>query len=674
MLKSLKLKMVLIIAILCAVLLAAECFFTYKKTDASFQDVLNANYNARTEYFASVIEGWLMQSTGIVRSAEAAIVSTPSAMPEQSQKAAVRALEGVTKQNPSLAMVYIQLSDGTFLNGSGWVPTPEFNGLTRAWYTDAVAKKGAFNYSEPYVDASSGELVVAVSKYFNTNGWEGIAAIDIFCSQLLADIDKLAKEKGEEGSYLFVTNEKDQLIYHPNPAFRSTTDKIMNLKDLGIDYLRAAESDDAEAINDFDGTPIYVTEKETTNSGWKIFYVTPAANFDNITNGIKNTEVVILLICVAVAIAVAVVTGFFMAKPIADASKKVKVLAEDVKNGNADLTKDIVTRSRDEVGQLVFAVNELKNAMGGIIRNVNDASGELTQNVDSLMAASAKSVDNISNISAAMEEMSATTTETSASTAQVSKQVGDITSLTNKVSKNAEEKTEEISKSLKQIDNRKQENENNDHNMSERLSAAIEKLQEKIRDTKKVEEIRTMTEGISAVASQTNLLSLNASIEAARAGEAGRGFAVVADEIGNLANNSADMARNIQQVSDEVMAIVDQLVKAAEEVSDIMLKISKENTEEKNQLIEEYIGSLKECYSAMSSISTDNKEISDAIDTISNSITAIDSAVEDNAQGVTSVAEGAQILVTASEDVRDGANSIDKISTSLRDHVSGFTC
>ena len=242
------------------------------------------------------------------------------------------------------------------------------------------------------------------------------------------------------------------------------------------------------------------------------------------------------------------------------------------------------------------------------------------------------------------------------------------------MSKNAEEKTEEISKSLKQIDNRKQEIENNDHNMSERLSAAIEKLQEKIRDTKKVEEIRTMTEGISAVASQTNLLSLNASIEAARAGEAGRGFAVVADEIGNLANNSADMARNIQQVSDEVMAIVDQLVKAAEEVSDIMLKISKENTEEKNQLIEEYIGSLKECYSAMSSISTDNKEISDAIDTISNSITAIDSAVEDNAQGVTSVAEGAQILVTASEDVRDGANSIDKISTSLRDHVSGFTC
>ncbi len=666
--------MVLIIAILCAVLLSAECFFTYKKTDASFQDILNENYNVTTDYFSAVIEGWLMEATGTVNSAEASLISTPSATPEQSQQSAVASLEEITRNNPTLSMVYIQLSNGTFLNGSGWIPTPEFDGLTRAWYIDAVAKKGAFNYSEPYVDASSGELVVAVSKYFNTNGWEGIAAIDIFCSQLLADIDKLAKEKGEEGSYLFVTNEQDTLIYHPNRDFLSTTSKIMKLSDINIDYNKAASGDDAEAITDYNGTSVYVTKKEMGNSGWKVFYVTPAASFDNVTLGIRNMEISILLVCVAVAIVVAIIAGFFMARSITNASKKVKELAEDVQSGKADLTKDIVTNSKDEVGQLVNAVNELKNAMGGLIRDVNTASGELSENVESLISASAKSADNVSNISAAMEEMSATTTETSASTAQVTQQVGDITALTTKVSKNAAEKTENISNNLKYIDSRKVEIEQNDRDMSERLSAAIENLQEKIKDTKKVEEIRTMTEGISQVASQTNLLSLNASIEAARAGEAGRGFAVVADEIGNLANNSAEMAGNIQKVSGEVMAIVDQLVKAAEEVSDIMIKISKENTEEKNQLIDEYITALNECYSAMSSISSDNREISDAIDSISSSITAIDSAVEDNAQGVTGIAEGAQVLVLASEDVRDGANAIDKISSSLRNHVSGFTC
>ncbi|MCR5829067.1 MAG: methyl-accepting chemotaxis protein [Lachnospiraceae bacterium] len=673
--KSLKIRLIVLIATLCVVLLGAECFFTYKKTGESFEKTLRENYDARTEYFGAVIDGWLLEATGIVGSAEASLISNSSESAEQielSQQASVKTLEEITKNNPTLAMVYIQLSNGVFLNGSGWVPTPEFNGLTRAWYTNAVAAKGAYCYSEPYVDASSGELVVAVSKYFNANGWEGIAAIDIFVSQLLADIDKLVSEGGDPGAYLFVTNENDTLIYHPNPQFRSTTDKIMKVKDLGIDYIAAAGS--SSAVSDFNGLDVYVTQKTMGSSGWKVFYVTPAVNFDGVMHGIRNTGITILIICLVVAIICALINGIYITKPITDASNKVKALAEDVKSGNADLTQDISVKSKDEVGQLVNAVNELKGAMSGIISDVNNASGELARNVDSLKAAAAKSSDNISTISATMEEMSASSEETSASTAQVSEQVNGINALTIKVSKNAAEKTEDISKSLKKIDVRKEEIEQNDEDMSKRLEEAIGKLQEKITDTKKVEEIRTMTEGISVVASQTNLLSLNASIEAARAGEAGRGFAVVADEIGNLANNSADMAKNIQKVSDEVLGIVGELVKAAEEVSDIMVSISKENTKEKNQIINEYITSLNECYSAMSSITEDNKEISETIVTISDSIDAINCAVEDNTHGVINVAEGAQALVSVSEEVGSDAESIDKLSSDLRSHVSGFKC
>ncbi len=675
MFKSLKVKMVVIIAVLSVLLLVTECFFALRKVKESSEATLNENYDLRTQYYASRIDEWLIEATGIVGSAEASVISASSesdAVIEESKKIITSALEEITKTDPSLAMVYVQLSNGDFLNGSGWIPSADFNGLTRAWYTDAVAAKGAVCYSEPYVDANTGDLVVAVSKYFNANGWEGIAAVDIFVSTLLADIDKLVLESGEEGAYLFVTNESNSLIYHPNPKFRSTTEKIIKLDDLGIDYAKAAVEDEDGGITDYNNTQIYVTTGVLPSAGWHVYYVSPTKNFDGVINGIQRHMMLIAGICLFAALVVAVFAGIMVARPITDASVKIKALGESVMNGKADLSQNIETKSKDEIGELVLAVNELKDAMGSIIRDVNNASGELAENVISLKAVAAKSSDNVSTISAAMEEMSATSQETSASTAQVSQQVSDITSLTDMVSRNAAEKTTDIRKSLTFIESRKEEIELNDVNMSKRLNSAIEKLQNRISDTKKVEEIRTMTQGISEVASQTNLLSLNASIEAARAGEAGRGFAVVADEIGTLANNSANMAGNIQQVSDEVLAIVDQLVKAAEEVSDIMLKISNENTEEKNQLIDEYINSLNDCYSAMSSISDNNREISEAIVTISNSIAAIDTAVEDNAHGTVSVAEGAQVLVTASEDVEKGAESIEKISSALSSHISGF--
>ncbi|MBR4760822.1 MAG: methyl-accepting chemotaxis protein [Lachnospiraceae bacterium] len=669
MFKSLKLKIIVIIAVLCTAVLLIQSYSTLHSMEKSTETSLNESYNIRTDYFASEINGWLIDGTATVKAVETAVIDSELGGPTDG---IVKTLTDSTDNDELAAMVYVQMADGLFLNGSGWVPPEDFDGRTRVWYQMALDAKGKLCYSSPYVDANTGDLIVTVSKYFNKNGWEGVAALDVYIDTLLADIQQLVDKNGEEGAYVFVTGADDSIIYHPNPEFRSTVDKILTVNDLGIDYVAACATDDEDAIADYDGTMIYVTEKTIENLGWHVYYVSPATNFDHVVSDIRNQMIIIFIICLVIALVVAAIAGFMIAAPITEASGKIKRLSDDVKEGRADLSANIRTNAKDEVGQLVGAVNDLKNAMGDIIKGVTVASEELTRSAKSLNGAAARTSDNVSNISAAMEEMSASSEETSSSTSIVTQQVNDITSLTERVSQNAAEKTGEISDSLTHIDIRKGEIEANDENMMARLNAAIEKLHERISDTKKVEEIRAMTQGISDVATQTNLLSLNASIEAARAGEAGRGFAVVADEIGNLANNSANMAGNIQEVSDEVLAIVEQLVRAAEEVSEIMLQISRENSEEKKVLIEEYIKTLNECYTAMSAISTDNQEISVGISKIRNSISSIDTAVEENAHGVTSVAEGAGELVAASDEVLGDAGSIERVSSELMDRVGGF--
>ncbi len=106
---------------------------------------------------------------------------------------------------------------------------------------------------------------------------------------------------------------------------------------------------------------------------------------------------------------------------------------------------------------------------------------------------------------------------------------------------------------------------------SEKSVQAIQTISEKIAETNDaIENISKAVLAIEAIASQTNLLSLNASIEAARAGEAGRGFAVVADEIRTLADQSAESAKEIKKTVDDIIKLSNETVEASETVFEII--------------------------------------------------------------------------------------------------------
>jgi methyl-accepting chemotaxis protein len=170
-------------------------------------------------------------------------------------------------------------------------------------------------------------------------------------------------------------------------------------------------------------------------------------------------------------------------------------------------------------------------------------------------------------------------------------------------------------------------------------------------ESKEVERINSLTDDILSIASQTNMLALNASIEAARAGEHGRGFAVVADQIRNLADNSKNTATNIQELSGVVVGAVNQLNENAtvlmEFISGRVMADYQNNVDSGNRYNEETTRIYKEMDRFLARTAQVNQMIHQMVDKFDR----INRAVEENAHDVSDAAGNAASLVSLMNEV-----------------------
>ena len=251
--------------------------------------------------------------------------------------------------------------------------------------------------------------------------------------------------------------------------------------------------------------------------------------------------------------------------------KPILVLAESSHSlfSNA-IAQYVYTGRRDELGQLEVVIKVLRSQNRTILGRVDSSAGELervaaetNKVVGETTAGVQRQQSEVEQIATAMNEMTATVAEVAnnaETTAAVSSNVLAKTQDSEKLVAQAVADISQLSKTVSEA------------------TAVIEKLK------KDSQNIGTVVDVISNIASETNLLALNAAIEAARAGEYGRGFAVVADEVRNLASNtqsSTQMIKTIQQSSTDAVDAMnhgrekaDQSVQQAEEVGDAFDEIS----------------------------------------------------------------------------------------------------
>jgi len=317
---------------------------------------------------------------------------------------------------------------------------------------------------------------------------------------------------------------------------------------------------------------------------------------------------------------------------IKPAVERAKQIAEK------DLTADpLPVRTKDEVGQLCAAVNEMSNALNTIVGDVRSsasdvaaASTEIAATAEQVSAGVDEQSDQITQVASAVEEMSRSISEVATSS-------NDASSNANAAGSAAQEGGQVVSQTIADM-------QDIDKTVSE-AAGAVRQL------GKRGEQIGAVITVINDIADQTNLLALNAAIEAARAGEHGRGFAVVADEVRKLADRTTkateEIAGSITAIQDETTAAVDTMTAGTERVKAGVQQAGKAG--ESLSAIVDQAGSVS---GMINTIAASAEEQSAASTQISQNIQSIKSVADQNAQAVTQSATAATELSQKAENLQ----------------------
>ncbi len=350
----------------------------------------------------------------------------------------------------------------------------------------------------------------------------------------------------------------------------------------------------------------------------------------------KATEKIVI-ITVVIFIMIAILLSLSISRMIIKPIKTLqKVLQEAEKN--SDLTCQIQIKSNDEIESMAEALNQFIAKIRDSFHEVYngavlvDGSVELmNQNIDRLNGY-------VEEISATTQELSAGMEETSASAEEVTATVEEINSAVENISQKAQDgaiTVEEINHRAASLREKFEQSQADAHSVRVQVE---KKLEKSLEESKAVEKINELSNGILNIASQTNLLALNASIEAARAGDAGKGFAVVAGEIGKLADESTRTVNQIQEINQMVFNAVSNL---AENAKELMQFVSVNVTNDYHKMLlatKDYSDDADKVDNIVTELSSTSQELLASVENITSAISGVATATDEGAQGTANIA------------------------------------